>query len=276
LPSQKSLKKKADRIFDRGKIEKAYVICYKKSGDAYKVSRKIKVQFNPAEYSIRRGVRHSQKKAFGKDTTSANIQTVGAEPSVLSVSLYFDSYTEMKSEQGAVNYMKTTAADYLKGSVNKIKPDTLPGFDMNKDLSPNPDFNVNQRFEQFLELIKYDHEEHEPPHIGFLWGDSIFFVGKMAQHSAQYTVFDRDGTPVRVRLEMTIVGEDVSLDNATYPFESPDRTKQRTLRYGDQLWMMAQEEYGDAAHWKTIAEANGILNPRLMGGAARLKVPSIR
>jgi hypothetical protein len=276
LPSLKSVKKKADKIYDRGKLEKAYVIFYKKSGKSYKVNKKIKVQFNPSEYSIRRGVTHSKKRALGRDNSSANIQTVAAEPSVLTLSLYFDSYTEMKSEQGAVNYMKTTAADYLRGSFNLNKPDFMPSFDMNEDLAPKPDYSVNRCFDRFLEMIKYDHEEHEPPQIGFLWGDSLFFVGRAASHSAQYTVFDRDGTPVRVKLEMTIVGEDVPFDNALYPFESPDRTKQRTLRYGDRLWMMAQEEYGDPAHWKTIAEANGILNPRQMGAAARLKVPSIR
>ena len=60
------------------------------------------------------------------------------------------------------------------------------------------------------------------------------------------------------------------------PFESPDRTKERTLTQGDQLWMIAGQEYSDPGQWKVIAEANDILNPRKLEGAVTLKVPSIR
>jgi len=273
------IKQKTRRVLDNGKLEKAYVVVYKKTGNSYKISGKVQVQFNPAEYSIRRGMNYSRKRALGRDISSADIQSVNAEPSVLSVALYFDSYTELKSNQGVAGAVKNTAAHYLKkgyGQVTSNYKSIMPSFDMNEDLSPTPDYTVNQRFEEFMTLIKYAREEHEPPHIGFIWGDSLFFVGKVAGQSVQYTVFDRDGTPVRAKLDMSIVGEEVAFDSKEYPFESPDRTKQRTLNYGDQLWMMAQEEYGDAAHWKTIAEANGILNPRTMESAVCLKVPSIR
>ncbi|MEG2074738.1 MAG: peptidoglycan-binding protein, partial [Angelakisella sp.] len=60
------------------------------------------------------------------------------------------------------------------------------------------------------------------------------------------------------------------------PFESPNRTKERVLTEGDQLWMMAQQEYDNPALWKPIAAANGILNPRKLGGITSLKVPSIK
>jgi hypothetical protein len=273
------VKKKVQRALDTGKLEKAYIVIYKKTGSTYKVTGKIQVQFNPAEYSIQRGVNYSKKRPLGRDASSVDTQAVSAEHSVLSVMLYFDSYTELKSGQGLVNPIKNTAANYLKKGYNyevSNYKNIMPSFDMNEDLSPAPDYTVNRRFEEFMELIKYAPEEHEPPHVGFIWGDSLFFVGKVTRQTVQYTVFDRDGTPVRAKLNMSIIGEEVAFDSKEYPFESPDRTKQRTLQYGDQLWMMAQEEYGDAAHWKTIARANDILNPRAMGGAVRLKVPSIR
>jgi hypothetical protein len=284
LPSLSGIKSKAKGLASKaknaifgGKLEKAFVVRYKKTGDSYRVGKKIQVQFNPAEYSVRRGVRHSSKKALGRDTSSSEIQTVSAEPSHLSLSLYFDSYTELKGGDGLAFKAADKVGGALKGKYNSLVSGTfLPSFDMNEEMSPSPNYLVNQRFEEFLELIKYNPEEHEPPHVGFIWGDSIFFVGKVVSQSTSYTIFDKDGTPVRAKLDMTIVGEDVAFDNAEYPMESPDRTKQRTLYYGDQLWMMAQEEYGDVAHWKTIAEANGILNPRKVDRVVRLKVPSIR
>jgi hypothetical protein len=271
------IRKKAGKMYGFGKLEKAYIVRFKKSGSKYDSDEKVPVQFNPAEYSIQRGVRHSGKKALGQDTSSAEIQSVSGEPSSLTVSLYFDSYTDLKAGEGLVNSMVTGISGMMMGDYNKQAAGTfLPSFDMNEDLAPTPKYNVNQRFEEFLELIKYAPEEHEPPHVGFLWGDSVFFVGKIVSQNTQYTVFNRDGTPVRVKLTMTIMGEDTAFDSKEYPMESPDRTKQRTLHYGDQLWMMAQEEYGDVAHWKTIAASNGILNPRTIDRVVRLKVPSIR
>jgi len=275
------IKSKANKVLDNGKLEKAYIVSYEKPGSSFEMIGKIQVQFNPAEYTIQRGVNHSEKQALGRDVSSAEIQTVNAKHSVLSVSLYFDSYTELKSNQGAANAAKNKAATFLKRSYNFAAAsagvkDNLPNFDMNEDFSPNPDYTVNRRLEELLSLIKYAPEGHEPPHIGFIWGDSIFFVGKIASQTTQYTVFDRDGTPIRAKLDISIIGEDVSYDPQKYPFESPDRTKQRTLRYGDQIWMMAQEEYGDASRWKIIAKANHVMNPRLMGGMTNLKVPSIR
>ena len=274
-------RKAASKVYGNGQLEKAHIVIYSKSGSTYKFVEKLAVQFNPSEYSIQRGIRVSGKKPLGRDNSTRNVQAVNAEQATLSVSLYFDSYNELKEQQGAGNLAQTTAAHYLKMGFNsvagKISP-KWPTFDMNEDLSPDPMYEVNERFYMITNLIKYNHEEHEPPTIGFLWGDSMFFVGKMTSQNVQYTVFNRDGTPIRAKLTMSIVGEEVVFEDQheQYPLESPDRTKQRTLHHGDQLWMMAQDEYGDVSRWKTIAEANGILNPRAIGGVVRLKVPSIR
>jgi hypothetical protein len=278
---EKAANKKAKQVLFGGKLEKAYFLQYEDLNDRYRLKAKLAVQFNPSEYSINRRVKHSEKRALGRDTSSEDIQTACAEPSVLSLNLYFDSFTELQAEQGVVNYALSalsTPLNPLKGKFNeKIAANTiLPSFDMNEDLSPAPDLLVNERLEKILAFVKYSSEAHAPPPVGFVWGNKLFFVGKILHHNVRYTVFDRDGTPVRAQLALSMVGEDRRFDNKEYPLESPDRTKQRTLRYGDQLWMTAQEEYGDVAHWKTIAAANGILNPRAIGNVVRLKVPSIR
>lgn len=264
--------KTVNKAYGNGKLEKACIAVYKKTGNTYAVdkNRIIEVQFNPSEYSIRRGAKLSDKRPLQQDATPGDVQAVQGEPSIFSVSLYFDSYTELLSKDGSSNTPANSAADNSKAG--------LPSFDMNEETAPDADYRVNKLFGSLLGLIKYAHEEHEPPHIGFIWGEYLNFVGKLSSYNVSYTVFGRDGMPVRAKMDMTIVGEDNSfvLKKSERPLESPDRTKQRTLHYGDQLWMMAREEYGDAAQWKTIAAANGILNPRAIGGVMRLKVPSIR
>lgn len=274
----KSAGKKLSKTFGSGKLEKACVVTYKKTGRQFKIDTKQQVQFNPSEYTIRRGVKLSSKKPLGKDSAPSSVQAVYGEPSVLAVTLYFDSYTELKSGEGLAAAAGSKVGGALKSKFNELKPKSLPSFDMNEESSPDVFYTVNKLFDDLLSTIKYAYEEHEPPYVGFVWGDHLHFVGKIRSYNVQYTMFDRDGTPVRAKLSLVLVGEEMALTMAEilFPNESPDRTKQRTLHYGDQLWMMALNEYGDPAHWKTIAQANGILNPREAGGVRRLKVPPIR
>ncbi len=274
----KAVKNKVKNAILGGKLEKAFFVEYQTLGDTIRVKNRFEVQFNPSEYSISRGVRHSEKRPLGRDTSARDVQTVHAEESVLSLTIYFDSYTELNAHEGLVSKLYGKVEHLLKGQYNdKLAAHSfLPSFDMNEDLSPDYKLHVNERLEKILWFIKFNQEEHAPPPIGFVWGSTLFFVGKLQHHNIHYTLFDKHGSPVRAKLTMSIVGEDMRYDSDEYPFESPDRTKQRTLRYGDQLWMTAQEEYGDAARWKTIAQANGILNPRAIDNAVKLKVPSIR
>jgi len=255
-----------------GKLEKACFVIYEEVGKRHRVQYQADMQFNPSEYRIHRGMKLSQKRGIGTDIRPNDVQAVHGEASVLSLSLYFDSYTELYAESGKAD------TSYPTGKNSEKAPQSFPSFDMNEDISPRPDYRVNKLFTTFLSLVKYDQKQHTPPQVGFIWGKSLHFVGKLFSYDVQYTVFNRDGAPVRAKISMQIMGEELSFTEHEdqYPRESPDRTKQRTLHYGDQLWMMAQEEYGDVAHWKTIAQANGILNPRTISGAARLKVPSIR
>lgn len=281
-----AIKGPIDKVYGSGKLVKARIVVYTLSGNSYVIKNpedKMYVQFNPSEYTIRRGMTLSEKKALGRDQSPNNNQAVSGDQSVLSVSLYFDSYTELLSEQGLVNKSLSSASDLLKSGYNQLTQTVMPegifpSFDMNEDISPAPDQKVNKLFNTILGLVKYAAEDHAPPQIGFIWGEHLHFVGTIDSYSVQYTAFDRDGTPVRAKIDMQITGEEMSLSQmqSEYPKESPDRTKQRTLHYGDQLWMMAQAEYGDVTHWKTIAAANGILNPRAISGVVRLKVPSIR
>ena len=133
-------------------------------------------------------------------------------------------------------------------------------------------------FQKFYALLKFDHTTHQPPFVRFLWGDFLNFEGKITRSDVRYTMFGRNGIPVRAEVKLSILGEEAQMlaQSKQSPFESPDRTKERMLPYGDQLWMLANEEYGDPGMWKVIAESNGILNPRTFNQVAYLKVPSIR
>lgn len=249
-----------------GKLEKAVIFVE----DGVK-KKKIYVQFNPTEYSIKNTVKLAKQEAVGDDANIDELQAVFGQPSNLSLALYFDSYTPLTGDDLALGQqLKTNKLQALKS----MGTAALNGIIDTAD----PDESVNVVCESFADLIRYNPKVHQPPALTFIWGDYLEFKGIMLSCSVQYTMFSRSGIPVRAKMDIVITGEDRSKlqKNKQMPFESPDRTKERLLSYGDQLWMLAEEEYGDPAQWKVIAQANGILNPRRLHGAMRLKVPSIR
>lgn len=253
-----------------GKLEKA-VIYVNNNGKKSKVA----VQFNPTEYKISSFTKLSENRALGGDPDIEETQAVSGTPSALKLLLYFDSYTPMTGVDLAKNQK------FKMDRVNALKERVDSNSAANKDDEidpPDPDQSVNAACDNFISLIRYDPKEHQPPDLAFIWGEYLEFVGKMEACSVKFTMFSRSGIPVRARMTLTIRGEDRSKlqKNKQSPFESPDRTKERVLAHGDQLWMLAEEEYGDPGQWKVIARANGILNPREMRSAMKLKVPSIR
>ena len=59
------------------------------------------------------------------------------------------------------------------------------------------------------------------------------------------------------------------------PFESPDRTKYRTVHQGEHLWNFAAQEYGDAELWRVIAKENGLMDPLDLKPGQVIKLPAL-
>jgi len=171
----------------------------------------------------------------------------------LAVSLYFDSITEL--ENGGLLSRLPKMSDFLAGA-KKPAPEVC---------------------KEMATMLKYNEHQHAPLKVRFVWG-KLDFIGYVASSTIRYNMFSSSGTPVRAKLDLLISGEetDILQKKMQRTFSSPNRTKERLLPETDQLWMLANQEYDDPSMWKVIAEANGILNPRKMGRATILKVPSIK
>ncbi len=222
----------------------------------------IKVQFNPTQYSISRGNRVSTKAGVGKEADLTATQMTSEKLSTLSVELFFDTISDVDDVNLATGYPNPASGTSV--GIQKTNSSLL---------GPDP----GNLCDRFMTLLKYNAESHAPRMVCFVWG-TLKFKGYVSSSNAQYTMFAPDGTPVRATVRLSIEGEeeDVLSAKTANPFESPDRTKERVLPYGDQLWRMAYQEYDDPAQWKTIAEANGVLNPRGVTQSVALKVPSIK
>lgn len=124
-------------------------------------------------------------------------------------------------------------------------------------------------------LLDVDRELHVPPLCRFVWG-SLDFKGIVEKVTQRFTMFMESGIPVRATLKVTFKAMQSMLEQyQQVPRESADRTKQKTLKQDEQLWMLSAEEYDDPAHWRKIAEANGIDNPRRLPVGRKLIIPRL-
>lgn len=229
----------------------------------------LEVQFNPSEYTITRTLQMDKSKGNTQESGDGKEQVVASMSAVLNVTLYFDAFTNLNriGLMNAPQALMGAVADPM-GALKEVGQSVLP--------AAFPE--VNDRCMQIATLLRFVPEKHQPPVVGFVWGEAMSFFGKVERSTITYTMFAPNGMPVRMKVALSISGEqsEIKTDGKSKPGESPDRTKERFLHYGDQIWMMAQDEFGDPAMWKEIARSNGILNPRAVDRGMLLKVPSTR
>lgn len=129
-----------------------------------------------------------------------------------------------------------------------------------------------RKIEAFLEK---DSVYHMPDEMIFAWGE-FTFIGKLQTVNQTYTMFHSNGSPIRAKVQIAAKGiiSDGTTSNEAAK-EETNNTKVRDLTGIDELWMLAQKEYGNPNKWKDIARANGILNPRKPARSKQLKLPSL-
>ncbi|XID90229.1 peptidoglycan-binding protein [Paenibacillaceae bacterium WGS1546] len=200
----------------------------------------IKVLFNPNEYNLQAGNTYSWKTIPGLQSPIA--QFISGEAATLTMDLFFDTYERLPDDRDSDNY------------------DTR---------------DVRRFTDQITGLTKVDNDLHAPPICRFLWGP-LDFSGVVEKVSQRFTMFLDTGIPVRATLNVTfrkVLGMTEQYQET--PRQSADRTKQKTLKQGEHLWMIAAEEYEDPGMWRPIAEANGIDNPRRLATGRKLIIPRL-
>ena len=133
---------------------------------------------------------------------------------------------------------------------------------------------MSERTRQLTDLVHIDGDLHAPPTVRFSWGVFLFdaVIEKIGQ---RFTMFLADGTPVRATLSVTFTQYRTIQDQLEQPRRnSADKTKRRVVEGPDSLWLLADREYGDVAHWRHIARTNRIDDPgRLTPGTVLLLPP---
>jgi hypothetical protein len=129
--------------------------------------------------------------------------------------------------------------------------------------------------EKIMRLALVNADKHRPPLVMFSWG-GFSFKGVVESLALRYTMFLPDGKPCRATANLSIKEAQTAKEQLEKnPRNSPDHTKRRTVKQGETLALIAHEEYDDAAEWRRIADANGILDPREVKPGTVLTLPPI-
>lgn len=210
---------------------------------AYIGSDGVPCMFNPADFTIQRGVNYAQHKVPGLDRPI--LQYISGEADVMSFSLIFDMYSA------------TPDTYRIDAAASGVMPDPAK-------------LDVREYTDAFMKLTMVDSDTHAPNQIEFKWG-AISFKGYVQSVSQKFTMFSMKGTPTRATVDLQLI----SVSEQNFVRNSPDRTKARTITESDRLYMFAYAEYGECGEWRRIAVENNIDNPRTLEPGTNIVIPPI-
>jgi hypothetical protein len=215
----------------------------------------LKVQFNPAEFTLAKSVNTTEIAIPGLDAPV--LQFVRGQSETLTVDLFFDS-----TENGM-------AGDNV--------------------------VSVTEQTDLFYQMIKIDQRLHAPPVLRFTWGSKSNFPGSRmngrwySQNRSngftcivesvrqRFSLFSPDGAPLRATLTVTLKEyKTVDQQVKELGLQSPDRTHSYVVQQGDTLSRIAGAHYDDPAQWRAIADNNGIVDPLGIAPGDILEIPRLR
>lgn len=144
--------------------------------------------------------------------------------------------------------------------------------------------NVLKKIEEFkTACFYYKGEEHQPPYVKITWGEALLkykkndFAGRLENFSLNYTLFNKDGTPLRAKITASFMGSfKPEVDAKSKEQKSPDMTHLITVKTGDTLPSMCKNIYGDAQLYHQVAKINKISNFRKLEPGQVLEFPPIK
>ena len=214
-------------------------------GDEELTDRKssFQVMFNPESYSLKYANEFSEPNPTGSDRPPEQYSFTA--PEELSISLFMDN---------------TGVADVGAGGPG--------GAAMNYK-----EYDVYFKVQEFLEATCYmDESTHEPHFLRIEWGDLVFDC-RLVSVNVTYTLFDREGKPIRAELACEFKGS--LKPSKRIPKSSPDLSHSRLVKAEDNITLMTYKIYKDPAYYIRVAEANRLNNFRRLPLELTLQFPPL-
>jgi hypothetical protein len=197
----------------------------------------INCMFNPFEYTVSKTNSYGEEARNQSDSPSVNFKKAG--PQTLKLALVFDTY-----ETGADVSLETSRLWNFMSPTEAVTADNT--------------------------------DKKEPPRVAFEWG--VFrFAAVITNMTHKFTLFKKDGTPVRAKVDITFTQYNDIDDYKNRPQNptsggGPIMQTWQVIR-GDRLDNIAANVYGDATKWRLIAEYNQMDNPLVLRPGQFITIP---
>ena len=198
----------------------------------------LEVRFNPSELTINKSNQWKAAKAKGKNTPPLRFQQ--GQSGTLVVKLLFDTTHDGSPVTDATN----TLMEFMRVDTS------LRGSDRNRNMG-------------------------RPPWVRFQWGQFASFKAIMEKLQVKFTLFADDGTPLRANADVTMKQyedeEAWAPQNPTSGVRLPHTVHR--VQVGESIDRIAAVHYGDPTKWRTIADANGVIDPLTLAPGTDLLIP---
>jgi nucleoid-associated protein YgaU len=136
--------------------------------------------------------------------------------------------------------------------------------------------NVREKYvDPLRRLLAKNEKLHAPPIVDFIWAEQVFH-GVLESLEVTYVLFHIDGMPLRAKLAVQMKEyRPVEIQLRDGEGTSPDVEKRYTVRAGETLSSISAAVLRDPTHWREIAVANGITDPRGVAPGTVLTVPRL-
>jgi nucleoid-associated protein YgaU len=166
--------------------------------------------------------------------------------------------------------LESPPLQYVRGGAQVLTMDLLV------DTSNDPATSVRDKYVGKIEsLLKRNEKLHAPPIVDFVWAEQVFH-GVLQSLEVTYVLFHSDGTPLRAKLAVQLKEyRPVEVQVNETQLTSPDVEKRYVVRTGETLSSISAAVFRDPAHWREIAVANAITDPRTLDPGTVLTIPRL-
>ena len=135
---------------------------------------------------------------------------------------------------------------------------------------------LQDELKDFLETVYLmEGEIHRPRFLQLTWGD-FKFTCILKNLDLNYTLFQADGKPLRVKIAATFLRYVPPKEAAANPRKrSPDLTRIRNAKQGERLDLMTSEIYNTPQYVLQIAKANNLSSIRQLKQGQELRFPPL-
>jgi len=142
----------------------------------------------------------------------------------------------------------------------------------------NKDYATRKVHDQLDDLKKcvynFDGKIHRPRFLIVMWGSEVDFKCVLSNLDLNYSLFEPDGSPLRVKVNATFLAhksrEQLLAESRA---SSPDLTHYRKVKQGDRLDWLTNSIYNDSKYFMQVGKVNNLTTIRRVKPGSDLYFP---